>query len=163
MNMKEFSDKDLYELRMKSYSFLYEYDYLGGRGSLEWLYDGDNFFCVGEQEVFTLEDLKNEFSLRKLEEPLFVIPAPKTVIFLPIEVKSTSSKIIVPDTVISNDMGKYYDHPFQGVIVAMDKSIEWDALYVGCQIYLKTPQAEIFRFNGISYRYINYSSIIAIN
>lgn len=173
-NLKEFSDKDLYELMMICFRTWYDYDYLGERKSLKLKFDlggllltedkvsEEGFYNLINEYQFSFEDLDTEFSFRKLERPLHIIPAPKTVIILPIKVDSKKSNIIVPDTVVVKDMEKYTDHPFQGVIVAMDKSIEWDALYVGAQVYLKSPQAEIFRFQGISYRYITYSSIIAV-
>jgi len=174
-NLKECSDKDLYELMMIYFSQIYQYDYLGSRRSIKLKYqlegqtlksNGDpyeeGFYNLIGEFQYSIEELRKEFVIRKLERPLYVIPSPKTLIVLPIKVESKKTGIIVPDSIVVNDIEKYKDHPFQGIILALDKSIEWDALYIGAQICLKSPQAEIFRWDGVSYRYISYSSIIAI-
>jgi len=105
--------------------------------------------------------LEDELKSRGLPLPLPVIPAPKTLIIFPLTVPKKNSTIIKIDSKVV-DVEHYKDHPFQAIVLAFDKGIEWPALYVGATIYLKLPVGEIFRYNDVSYRYISYSSIVCI-
>jgi hypothetical protein len=115
------------------------------------------------EEYIELSELKEEFERRKLPLPIAVIPAPKTIIMFPLDIQAKPSRIIQLDTKKTGDNLEHYkEHPLQAIVVAYDHSIEWPELYLGATLYLKNGEAGILRYNDVSYRFVNYSSIICI-
>lgn len=118
---------------------------------------------VNVEEGFTSKGVIDELKKRHVSLPIPVIPAPKVLIIDPIEVKPKKSDILVPSH-LSAPSDLFSTHPLQAWVVAIDPELNVPGfvpgLAVGSKVYLKVLPTEIFRYNDVNYRFINYSFII---
>jgi hypothetical protein len=139
MKLNEMSVKELYTLLQKEF-------------------EGTNLELFME-----IDDIQREFERRKLPLPIPLIPAPKTIIIDIIDVEAKTSPIIRLDNKKNGiDIDSFFNHPWQARVLAMDKGIEWPELYVGAKLLLKSGESGVVRYKGVSYGFITYSQIIAI-
>ena len=110
-------------------------------------------------EYFNRGEVIKELKSRGVPLPIPVVPAPKILIVLPIDVKPRKSEILVPDSVRAPDEA-YSTHPMQAWVVAIDPELNIPGLEVGSKVYMKILPTEIFRYKDVNYRFINYSFII---
>jgi hypothetical protein len=124
------------------------------------------------KDFIVLKDLKKELERRKLPEPIPVKMAPRLILVKKVFVEPKKSKVdlILPDSVkesisqSDNLWDMFYNHPNQGIVVAMSDMIEWKDIYVGATVYMheergKTP---IFRYKDEDYGIVTYASMVAV-
>jgi len=166
--LKSFDRFELYELAAKSMSM--EVDdkymlppYVAVRAIDNWMYRDRMFLSIHDNnKVFSVKDLHKEFQRRSLPLPIPIIPAPKVLIVKPIEIKPKSD-LIIPDSARQSSTDLYSTHPMQAYVVAIDPDLEWKRVRLGSRVYLKMIGTDIFRWEDVDYRFINYSFIIGID
>ena len=107
------------------------------------------------------------FKKMKLPLPVPIVLAPKMILIDPIEIaKRSASGIVAPDGKnVKANWDLYYQHPNQGIVVAISEDIEWKGIYLGAKVFMHGSDQRgvpVYKYDGKDYAIVTYSAIIGV-